>query len=83
VFYENYIGSIIDWYAATLMRREAALVFDGSDEAAKGLLQRLCGGLRPEGHFPGGVLPPADRANAGAGPKLHRGGFSAIAGFSQ
>jgi hypothetical protein len=35
VFYENYIGSIIDWYAATLMRREAGLVLDGSDEAAK------------------------------------------------
>jgi hypothetical protein len=35
VFYENYIGSIIDWYAATLMQREAALLFDGSDEAAK------------------------------------------------
>jgi hypothetical protein len=35
VFYENYIGSIIDWYAATLMRREAALLFDGSDEPAK------------------------------------------------
>jgi hypothetical protein len=35
VFYENYIGSIIDWYAATLMRREAALLFDGSDDAAK------------------------------------------------
>src|ERR1700740_668549 len=35
VFYENYIGSIIDWYAATLMRREAALVFEGSDEKAK------------------------------------------------
>ena len=36
VFYENYIGSIIDWYAATLMRREAALLFDGNDDAAKG-----------------------------------------------
>lgn len=35
VFYENYIGSIIDWYAATLMRREAALLFEGSDDAAK------------------------------------------------
>ena len=35
VFYENYIGSIIDWYAATLMRREAALLFDGNDDAAK------------------------------------------------
>jgi hypothetical protein len=36
VFYENYIGSIIEWYAATLMRREAALLLDGGDEAAKG-----------------------------------------------
>jgi len=35
VFYENYIGSIIDWYAATLMRREPVLLFDGSDDAAK------------------------------------------------
>ena len=35
VFYENYAGSIIDWYAATLMRREAALLLDGNDEAAK------------------------------------------------
>jgi hypothetical protein len=35
VFYENYIGSIVDWYAATLMRRDAALLFDGNDEAAK------------------------------------------------
>ena len=35
VFYENYIGSIVDWYAATLMRREAALLFSGSDDAAK------------------------------------------------
>src|SRR5579871_2483865 len=34
VFYENYIGSIIDWYAATLMRREAALALEGNDEAA-------------------------------------------------
>ena len=35
VFYENYIGSIVDWYAATLMRREAALLFDGSGDAAR------------------------------------------------
>ena len=35
VFYENYIGSIVDWYAATLMRREPMLQFEGSDEAAK------------------------------------------------
>jgi hypothetical protein len=35
VFYENYIGSIIDWYAATLLRREATLLFEGSDGRAK------------------------------------------------
>ena len=35
VFYENYIGSIIDWYAATLMRREPLLLFEGSNEAGK------------------------------------------------
>ena len=32
VFYENYIGSIIDWYAATLMRREPVLQMDGKTE---------------------------------------------------
>jgi hypothetical protein len=35
VFYENYIGSIVDWYAATLMRREPILHFEGSDLGAK------------------------------------------------
>ena len=36
VFYENYIGSIVDWYAATLFREEPALTFEGRNEAAKG-----------------------------------------------
>ena len=35
VFYENYIGSIIDWYAATLLRREPAILFDGKDGPAR------------------------------------------------
>jgi hypothetical protein len=35
VFYENYIGSIVDWYAATLMRREPVVLFEGNDTAAK------------------------------------------------
>lgn len=34
-FYENYIGSIIDWYAATLFRREPVLTFEGTDERAR------------------------------------------------
>jgi len=35
IFYENYIGSIVDWYAATLMRREPILLFEGSDPGSK------------------------------------------------
>ena len=35
VFYQNYIGSIIDWYAATLVRREPSILFEGADTAAK------------------------------------------------
>ncbi len=35
VFYENYIGSVIDWYAATLMRREPIITYDGANDAGK------------------------------------------------
>jgi hypothetical protein len=35
VFYENYIGSIVDWYGATLFRREPILSFQGPNESAK------------------------------------------------
>lgn len=35
VFYENYIGSIIDWYAATLIRREPIITYDGSNDTGK------------------------------------------------
>jgi len=41
VFYENYIGSIVDWYAATLMRREPMLQFEGSDAGAKSFYNLL------------------------------------------
>ncbi len=41
VFYENYIGSIVDWYAATLMRREPMLLFEGKDPAAKNFYNEL------------------------------------------
>lgn len=34
-FYENYIGSIIDWYASTLFRREPVLVFEGNDDGGR------------------------------------------------
>ncbi len=35
VFYENYIGSIIDWYGATLFRREPLLMIEGADRQSK------------------------------------------------
>ena len=41
VFYENYAGSIIDWYAATLLRREPVLLFEGCDSAAKSFYNLL------------------------------------------
>ena len=59
VFYENYIGSIIDWYAATLMRREPVMLFEGGDDGGAKLLQPAGGGLRSEGHEPERVLPAA------------------------
>ena len=35
VFYENYIGSIVDWYAATVFRREPVLTVEGGGAAAR------------------------------------------------
>ena len=36
VFYQNYIGSIIDWYAATLMHTAPTILLDGGDISAHG-----------------------------------------------
>jgi hypothetical protein len=41
VFYENYIGSIVDWYAATLFRREPVLTFEGKNERGKQFFGRF------------------------------------------
>jgi hypothetical protein len=35
VFYENYIGSIVDWYGATLFRREPHVLAVGPNEGAR------------------------------------------------
>jgi hypothetical protein len=34
-FYENYVGSIVDWYTATLFRREPVLTLEGTNERAR------------------------------------------------
>lgn len=41
VFYENYIGSIVDWYSATLFRRGPTLHFKGENETAQSFLAEL------------------------------------------
>jgi len=41
VFYENYVGSIVDWYAATVVRREPNLEFTGTNERAKQFLAQF------------------------------------------
>jgi hypothetical protein len=43
VFYENYVGSVIDWYAATLMRREPVITFDGKNDAGKRFFTSFAG----------------------------------------
>jgi hypothetical protein len=34
-FYQNYVGSIVDWYTATLFQQEPVLTFEGPNEAGK------------------------------------------------
>jgi len=41
VFYENYIGSIVDWYGATLFRREPVLTFEGANQSGKDFFSAL------------------------------------------
>ena len=38
VFYHNYVGSILDWYAATLFRREPSLQMDGGLSSGRAFL---------------------------------------------
>jgi hypothetical protein len=35
VFYENYLGSIVDWYMATLVRKEPVIEFGGASDSGK------------------------------------------------
>jgi hypothetical protein len=41
VFYENYVGSIIDWYAATLFRREPVVHIEGADDRGRRFLGQM------------------------------------------
>ena len=41
VFYENYLGSIVDWYTATLVRREPVIDLTGANEQGKEFFAKL------------------------------------------
>lgn len=41
VFYQNYIGSIVDWYASTLFRRGPCIQFEGGLENGKKFLSEF------------------------------------------
>ncbi len=41
VFYENYLGSIVDWYMATLVRKEPVVEFEGAGDSALDFAGRL------------------------------------------
>ena len=43
VFYENYVGSIVDWFASTLFRRQPSLQMDGG-LASENVPRRVCRG---------------------------------------
>ena len=49
VFYENYVGSIVDWFASTLFRRQPSLFLEGGLSAGREFLAKfaddvdLCG----------------------------------------
>lgn len=40
-YYENYLGSIVDWYMATLVREEPVIEFHGSDDKARAFFSRF------------------------------------------
>src|SRR5947209_5871563 len=43
IFYENYAGSIVDWYTATLCRREPVILFDGANDAGRRFFSEFVG----------------------------------------
>ena len=76
VFYENYVGSIIDWYASHGIPPGAESdVRSGC--AHRQILRAVHGRLRPERQHAGHVLPAPTDGGSGAGRKLHAGRFSA------
>jgi len=70
-FYENYIGSIIDWYATTLFRREPILTYEGSDEAARKFFNQFAEDSDLRGTPMSEFFPAPGHRRAGDGTELH------------
>jgi hypothetical protein len=99
VFYENYIGSIVDWYASTVVRRQPVLTFEGKNEPAKQFfgelvddvdrkgtrLSDLCRRQLTETIVAGEsyLLVDFPRVNSGAGEKAGSRGEEDAAGASR
>jgi hypothetical protein len=78
VFYENYIGSIVDWYAATLFRRDPQISMEGRNEGGK----RFFAALSEDSDRKGTTLTEFFRRTVSRDSdhrgKLHAGGFSRV-----
>lgn len=57
VFYQNYVGAIADWYAATLFRREPVIEFAGGFRIRTEILRGFHGQLRSARRQPYRILP--------------------------
>ena len=77
VFYENYLGSIVDWYTATLVRREPILEFEGTNERAKDFFAAVRAELRSARDDADAVLQATDYRSAGLREVVCGGGFPA------
>ena len=75
VFYENYVGSIVDWYTATLMREEPVIDLDGRN-AVRGISSPVHAELRPARDHLDAVFPATADGSAGLRQIVCGGRFS-------
>ena len=75
-FYENYVGSIVDWYTATLFRREPVLNFEGNSERSKKFFGMFAEDCDLKGTNLARVFPAAIRGGAGLRKELCADRFS-------
>jgi hypothetical protein len=68
-FYENYIGSIVDWYGSTLFHREPSLQYDGGMESGRKFLSELQDNCDRRGTTLSAFFQEAFRNSLVAGPE--------------